>query len=83
MLDVNYGGSTGFGRAYMDALKGQWGVVDVQDCVAAARHLGERGLVDANRMAIRGASASGFTTLCALAFHDVFKAGARGSTRRR
>lgn len=76
VVDVNYGGSTGFGRSYMDALKGRWGIVDVQDCVAAARHLCELGLVDANRMAIRGASASGFTTLCALAFHDVFKAGA-------
>jgi len=76
VVDVNYGGSNGFGRAYMDALKGQWGVVDVQDCVAAARHLCERGLVDENRMAIRGASASGFTTLCALTFHDVFQAGA-------
>lgn len=76
VLDVNYGGSSGFGRAYMDTLQGQWGIVDVQDCVAAARHLAERGLVDRQRMAIRGASASGFTTLCALIFHDVFKAGA-------
>ncbi|HEY2926454.1 S9 family peptidase [Piscinibacter sp.] len=76
VLDVNYGGSSGFGRAYMDLLKGQWGIVDVDDCVAGARHLAERGLVDPPRMAIRGGSASGFTTLCALAFHDVFKAGA-------
>jgi dipeptidyl aminopeptidase/acylaminoacyl peptidase len=76
VVDVNYGGSNGFGRAYMDTLQGQWGIVDVQDCVATARHLAERGLVDGNRMAIRGASASGFTTLCALIFHDVFKAGA-------
>ena len=76
VVDVNYGGSNGFGRTYMNALEGQWGIVDVEDCVAAARHLAERGLVDANRMAIRGASASGFTTLCALTFHDVFKAGA-------
>lgn len=76
VLDVNYGGSTGFGRAYMDALKAQWGIVDVQDCVAAARYVCELGLVDPDRMAIRGASASGFTTLCALAFHKVFKAGA-------
>jgi dipeptidyl aminopeptidase/acylaminoacyl peptidase len=76
VVDVNYGGSTGFGRAYMDALQGQWGVVDVQDCVAVARYLAEQGRVDRKRMAIRGASASGFTTLCALAFHDVFKAGA-------
>ena len=76
VLDVNYGGSNGFGRAYMDLLKGRWGIVDVEDCVAAARHLAERGRVDARRMAIRGSSASGFTTLCALMFHDVFKAGA-------
>jgi dipeptidyl aminopeptidase/acylaminoacyl peptidase len=76
VADVNYGGSTGFGRAYMDALQGRWGVVDVQDCVAVARHLAETGRVDPARMAIRGSSASGFTTLCALAFHDVFKAGA-------
>ncbi|WP_280155315.1 prolyl oligopeptidase family serine peptidase [Piscinibacter sp. XHJ-5] len=76
VLDVNYGGSTGFGRAYMETLKGQWGIVDVQDCVAAARHLAQRGSVDPQRMAIRGSSASGYTTLCALIFHDVFKAGA-------
>ena len=76
VLDVNYGGSTGFGRAYMNLLKGQWGVVDVDDCVAGARHLVGQGRVDAERMAIRGGSAGGFTTLCALAFHRVFKAGA-------
>jgi dipeptidyl aminopeptidase/acylaminoacyl peptidase len=76
VLDVNYGGSTGYGRAYMDALKGQWGIVDVDDCVAGARFLAQQGLADAQRMAIRGASASGFTTLCALTFHHVFKAGA-------
>jgi dipeptidyl aminopeptidase/acylaminoacyl peptidase len=76
VVDVNYGGSNGYGRAYMDLLRGQWGIVDVQDCVAAARHLAEQGLVDPKRMAIRGGSASGFTTLCALIFHDVFKAGA-------
>ncbi len=76
VADVNYGGSTGFGRAYMDLLKGKWGVVDVQDCVAVARHLAGRDLVDGERMAIRGGSASGFTTLCALIFDDVFKAGA-------
>jgi dipeptidyl aminopeptidase/acylaminoacyl peptidase len=76
VLDVNYGGSTGFGRAYRDALKGQWGVVDVEDCVAGARHLAAAGRVDAERMAIRGGSAGGFTTLSALAFHRVFKAGA-------
>jgi dipeptidyl aminopeptidase/acylaminoacyl peptidase len=76
VLDVNYGGSSGFGRAYRDALKGQWGVIDVDDCVAGARHLAARGLVDADRMVIRGGSAGGLTTLCALTFHDVFKAGA-------
>jgi len=76
VLDVNYGGSTGFGRAYRDLLKGQWGVVDVEDCVAGARHLAEQGLVDPARLLVRGSSAGGLTTLSALAFHDVFKAGA-------
>ncbi len=76
VLDVNYGGSSGFGRAYRDALKGQWGVIDVDDCVAGARYLAARGLVDAERLVIRGGSAGGLTTLCALTFHDVFKAGA-------
>lgn len=76
VLDVNYGGSTGFGRAYRDLLKGQWGVVDVEDCVAGARHLAQQGLADPARLLVRGSSAGGLTTLCALAFHDVFKAGA-------
>ena len=76
VLDVNYGGSTGYGRAYMDSLKGQWGIVDVEDCVAGAQYVAQRGLVDPRRMAIRGGSASGFTTLCALTFHRVFRAGA-------
>ena len=76
VLDVNYGGSTGFGRAYRDALKGQWGVIDVDDCVAGARYLATRGVVDPERLVIRGSSAGGLTTLCALTFHDVFKAGA-------
>lgn len=76
VLDVNYGGSSGFGRAYRDALKGQWGVVDVEDCVAGARTLANRGMVDPERLVIRGGSAGGLTTLCALTFHDVFKAGA-------
>ena len=76
VLDVNYGGSSGFGRAYRDALKGQWGVVDVDDCVAGARYLAKRGLVDPDKLVIRGGSAGGLTTLCALTFHDVFQAGA-------
>lgn len=76
VLDVNYGGSTGFGRAYRDLLKGQWGIVDVEDCVAGARHLAQQGLADPERLIIRGSSAGGLTTLCALTFHDVFKLGA-------
>ena len=76
VLDVNYGGSTGFGRAYRELLSGQWGIVDVEDCIAGARHLVAAGLADGERLAIRGGSAGGFTTLAALAFHDVFKAGA-------
>jgi dipeptidyl aminopeptidase/acylaminoacyl peptidase len=76
VLDVNYGGSTGYGRAYMELLKGRWGIVDVEDCVAGARYVAQRGLADGERMAIRGGSASGFTTLCALTFHRAFKAGA-------
>jgi dipeptidyl aminopeptidase/acylaminoacyl peptidase len=76
VLDVNYGGSTGYGRAYWERLKGQWGIVDVDDCVNGARYLVERGEADRNRLGIRGGSASGYTTLCALAFRNVFKAGA-------
>jgi dipeptidyl aminopeptidase/acylaminoacyl peptidase len=76
VVDVNYGGSTGFGRAYRERLKGQWGVVDTLDCVNAARYLAEQGEVDGRRLAIRGGSAGGYTTLCALTFHDDFAAGA-------
>ena len=76
VLDVNYGGSTGFGRAYRERLNGQWGVVDVEDCVAGARHLASEGKVDINRIAIRGGSAGGYTTLAAVTFADVFRAGA-------
>jgi dipeptidyl aminopeptidase/acylaminoacyl peptidase len=76
VVDVNYGGSTGYGRAYRERLKGNWGVVDVEDCINAARYLEKRGDVDGKRMAIRGGSAGGYTTLCALVFHDVFAAGA-------
>jgi len=76
VVDVNYGGSSGHGRAYRQRLDGQWGVVDVADSIAAARFLIERGDVDPRRVAIRGASAGGYTTLCALTFTDFFKAGA-------
>jgi len=76
VLDVDYGGSTGYGRAYREWLKGQWGIVDVADCIHGARYLADQGLVDENRLAITGGSAGGFTTLCALTFHDTFKAGA-------
>jgi dipeptidyl aminopeptidase/acylaminoacyl peptidase len=76
VVDVNYAGSSGFGRAYRQALNGKWGLADVEDCIAAARHLVGRGLADPERLAIRGGSAAGFTTLCALTFHDVFKVGA-------
>jgi dipeptidyl aminopeptidase/acylaminoacyl peptidase len=76
ILDVNYGGSTGYGRAYRDRLNDSWGVVDVDDCVSGALALAERGLADKDRLIIRGGSAGGFTTLAALAFRDVFAAGA-------
>lgn len=76
VLDVNYGGSTRYGRAYRERLKGQWGVVDVDDCVNGALYLVERGEVDSQRLAIRGGSAGGYTTLCALTFRDLFSAGA-------
>jgi dipeptidyl aminopeptidase/acylaminoacyl peptidase len=76
VLDVNYGGSTGYGRQYRDLLLGRWGVVDVEDAVNGALYLVEEGKVDRERLAIRGGSAGGYTTLCALTFYDVFKAGA-------
>jgi dipeptidyl aminopeptidase/acylaminoacyl peptidase len=76
VLNVNYGGSTGYGRLYRERLRGQWGIVDVADCINGARHLAATGLVDGKRMAIRGGSAGGYTTLCALTFHDVFATGA-------
>lgn len=76
VVDVDYRGSTGYGRPYRNRLNGKWGVYDVDDCVAAAQHLASEGLVDARRMAIRGRSAGGFTTLCALTFRDVFAVGA-------
>ncbi len=76
VLDVDYGGSTGYGRSYRQRLEGQWGVVDVDDCVNGAAWLAGEGLVDEQRLAIRGGSASGYTTLCAITFRHVFKAGA-------
>jgi dipeptidyl aminopeptidase/acylaminoacyl peptidase len=76
VVDVNYGGSTGYGRAYRQLLDGQWGVVDLQDCINAARHLARSYRVDGARMAIHGGSAGGYTTLCALVFTDVFATGA-------
>jgi dipeptidyl aminopeptidase/acylaminoacyl peptidase len=76
VLDVNYGGSTGYGRAYRDALKGQWGVVDVEDCIAGAQALVAAGRADGQRLIIRGGSAGGYTTLAALTFHRVFACGA-------
>ncbi len=76
VVDVNYGGSTGYGRPYRERLNGQWGVVDVDDCVNAAQYLAAQGLVDPDRMAISGGSAGGYTTLCALTFDDTFRAGA-------
>jgi len=76
VLDVNYGGSSGYGRAYRERLNDQWGIVDVADCVNGARHLVSQGLVDGNRLAITGGSAGGYVTLCALTFYDLFSAGA-------
>ena len=76
ILDVNYGGSTGYGRAYRQRLNGNWGIVDMDDCVNAAKYLAERGAIDGNRLMISGGSAGGYTTLCALTFRNVFKAGA-------
>lgn len=76
VVDVNYGGSTGYGRAYRNRLKFNWGVVDVKDCENAAKYLINKGLVDGHRLAITGGSAGGYTTLCVLTFGDMFKAGA-------
>ncbi len=76
VLDVNYGGSTGYGREYRNRLRGQWGIVDVDDCANGARYLAEKGEVDGQRLIIRGGSAGGYTTLAALTFRNVFKAGA-------
>jgi dipeptidyl aminopeptidase/acylaminoacyl peptidase len=76
VVDVNYGGSSGYGRAYRERLRGQWGIVDTEDCISAARFLADSGEVDGRRLAIRGGSAGGYTTLCALVFHHDFAAGA-------
>jgi dipeptidyl aminopeptidase/acylaminoacyl peptidase len=76
VIDVDYGGSTGYGRAYRERLKGAWGVVDVDDCCNAARNVAAQGLADAERMVITGGSAGGYTVLAALAQRDVFKGGA-------
>jgi dipeptidyl aminopeptidase/acylaminoacyl peptidase len=76
VVDVDYGGSTGYGREFRDRLHESWGIVDVDDCTAAALYLVEQGLADRERLAIRGGSAGGYTTLAALCFRDVFSAGA-------
>lgn len=76
VLNVNYRGSTGFGRAYRQLLDNRWGAADVEDCIYGARYLVEKNLVDENRLLITGGSAGGYTALAALTFHDVFKAGA-------
>lgn len=76
VVDVNYRGSTGYGRHYRTQLNGMWGVADVEDCSGAASALAARGLADANRLFIRGGSAGGFTTLCALASSAIFRGGA-------
>lgn len=76
LVDVNYRGSSGYGRAYRDALKTKWGIYDTDDCIAAARHLKAAGLVDPDRVVIRGGSAGGYTTINALTFHNEFAAGA-------
>jgi len=76
VADLNYRGSSGYGRAYRQALHLSWGDVDVEDACAVVSHLAERGLIDGDKAFIRGGSAGGYTTLCALAFHNVFRAGA-------
>ena len=75
VLDVNYRGSTGYGRPYRDALQDTWGIYDVDDCVYGAQFLVEQGIVDGDRLAVRGGSASGYLTLAALTFRDTFDAG--------
>ena len=76
LVDVNYGGSTGYGTQYRRRLNGQWGIVDIDDCINAALHLVRQGEVDGDRLMVRGGSAGGYTTLAALTFRDVFRVGA-------
>ncbi len=76
VADINYRGSTGYGKKFRDSLKGNWGVYDTDDCIAAVDHLSEKGLVDSSRVAIKGGSAGGYTTINALTFHDRFAVGA-------
>jgi dipeptidyl aminopeptidase/acylaminoacyl peptidase len=76
VVDVNYRGSSGYGRPYRQRLRGGWGIVDTDDCIAATRHLADGGEADGERLAIRGGSAGGYATLCALVFHDDFATGA-------
>jgi dipeptidyl aminopeptidase/acylaminoacyl peptidase len=76
LVDVNYGGSTGYGRAYRDLLHERWGIVDVEDCAHAALFVAEQGLADRARLVATGGSAGGYTTLCLLTFRDEFAAGA-------
>ena len=76
VLDVNYRGSTGYGRKYRERLYGQWGVIDVVDCISGAKFLAARGDVDSGRSAVTGGSAGGYTTLCGLTFHAEFAVGA-------
>jgi dipeptidyl aminopeptidase/acylaminoacyl peptidase len=76
VVDVNYRGSSGYGREYRNKLRGTWGMVDSEDCVNAARYLAAQGMADEEKLAIRGGSAGGYATLCALTFHDAFAAGA-------
>ncbi|XP_004248740.1 dipeptidyl-peptidase 5 [Solanum lycopersicum] len=75
-VDVNYGGSTGYGRAYRERLLGKWGIVDINDCCSCAKYLVDEGKVDGKRLCITGCSAGGYTTLASLAFRDTFRAGA-------
>lgn len=74
-LDVNYGGSTGYGREYFKRLEKQWGVLDVEDCISAAKTVVSKGLADEKRLLVRGGSAGGYTTMACLTFHDIFAAG--------